>query len=90
MMVRNHGRWDYKYQYGRQYANCGNFNFGAVGTAVGIPEEVLVRAAGWAQSRAGTTEKDYSVWYSLPPYGDDPADQAWIRAGIDYAKRSGY
>ena len=23
-------------------------------------------------------------------YGDDPVDQLWIRAGIDYARRSGF
>lgn len=89
-MVRNHGKWDYKYHYGSEYANFGNFNFGAVGTAIGIPEEILPRAAGWAQGRAGTRKKDFGAWYSAPPYGDDPVDQAWIRTGIDYAKRSGY
>ena len=34
--VRNGGPWDYK-QKGRQYADFGNFNFGAAGAAAGIP-----------------------------------------------------
>lgn len=88
--VRLHGPWDYKNQRGRQYANFGNFNYGAVGQAAGIPEEVLLRAAGWAQSRAGTSKPTYSDWHHTAPYGDDPDDQAWIRAGIDYAKRAGF
>ena len=29
-------------------------------------------------------------WYGSTPYGDDPNDQYWIRAGIDYAKRTGF
>lgn len=88
--VRLHGPWDYKNQRGRQYANFGNFNYGAVGQAAGIPEDVLLRAAGWAQSRAGTSKPTYSDWYHSAPYGDDPDDQAWIRSGIDYAKRTGF
>ena len=24
------------------------------------------------------------------PHGDDPTDQTWIRAGIDYAQRAGF
>lgn len=88
--VRLHGPWDYKNQRGRQYANFGNFNYGAVGQAAGIPEDVLLRAAGWAQSRAGTSKPTYSDWCHSAPYGDDPDDQAWIRSGIDYAKRTGF
>lgn len=52
-MVRLHGPWDYKSLSGRQYADYGNFNYGAVGTAAGISEQILLRGAGWAQSRSG-------------------------------------
>jgi len=86
--VRSYGPWDYKYQWGKQYANFGNFCYGAVGTAAGIPEEVLLRAAGWAQHGAGTSRSGYGNWYGSSPYGDDPNDQVWIKAGIDYAKRT--
>ncbi|MGK3143841.1 polymorphic toxin type 44 domain-containing protein [Pantoea sp. C2G6] len=87
--VRSHGPWDYK-QRGRQFANFGNFNYGAAGHAAGISDVVLLRAAGWAQNRAGTTHPAWDDWYGSAPYGDDPDDQYWIRAGIDYAKRAGF
>ena len=88
--VKNHGPWDYKNQHGKQYANFGNFHYGAVGHAAGIPDEILLRAAGWAQSRAGTSSPAFGDWYRSAPYGDDPDDQAWIRMGIEYAKRTGF
>lgn len=88
-MVRNGGPWDYK-QKGRQYQDFGNFNFGAVGYAIGIPEDVLLRGAGWAQSRAGTTTSSWGNWWGNSPYGDDPMDQKAIQSGIDYAKIRGH
>lgn len=90
LQVRGHGPWDYKNQCGRQYANFGNFNYGATGHAAGIADSVLLRGAGWAQSRAGTSRPEYGDWYGASPYGDDPDDQYWIRAGIEYAKRAGF
>ncbi|WAH54532.1 polymorphic toxin type 44 domain-containing protein [Pseudescherichia vulneris] len=90
-MVRLHGPWDYKNQLGHQYDDFGNFNYGAVGTAAGFPEQVLLRGAGWAQGHSGNgNPAKFGVWYGAAPYGDDPADQVWIRAGIDYAKRTGF
>ncbi|WP_312154943.1 polymorphic toxin type 44 domain-containing protein [Pseudomonas sp.] len=87
--VRNRGDWDYK-QRGGQYASFGNFNYGAVGTAAGISAAVLLRAAGAAQTVAGTSQAEFDKWWAAAPYGDDPVDQAWIKAGIDYAKSQGY
>ncbi|KMV72044.1 hypothetical protein WB66_04945 [bacteria symbiont BFo1 of Frankliniella occidentalis] len=87
--VRNHGPWDYKQQ-SYQLQNFGNFNFGATGTAAGIPADILLMGAGWAQSRAGTSQPNWGHWYSKPPYGDDPRDQFWIKQGIDYAKQHGF
>ena len=46
--------------------------------------------AGWAQSRAGTTDTAFGDWFGSTPYCYDPNDQYWIRAGIDYAKRTGF
>lgn len=86
--VRNKGDWDYK-QLDRQYADFGNFHYGAVGTAAGISEGVLLRAAGAAQLLAGTSRDEYNKWWSQSPYGDDPVDQVWIQAGIQYAKSKG-
>ncbi|QKJ86843.1 Type IV secretion protein Rhs [Paramixta manurensis] len=88
-MVRNRGRWDYK-QFDPYFANFGNFNFGATGTAAGIPENILLMGAGWAQSHAGTSKSEWGLWYQKPPYGDDPTDQRYIREGIEYAHQNGY
>lgn len=87
--VRNGGPWDYKQQ-SRALANFGNFNYGATGTAAGIPANILLMAAGFAQYRAGTSRPEWRHWYPRPPYGDDPWDQYWIQQGINYANRHGY
>lgn len=90
MMVHNSGPWDYK-QMGRQYANFGNFNYGAVGAAAGISDGVLLRAGGAVQIIAGTSDPvEFAKYHASDSYGDDPVDQTWIRAGIDYARRSGF
>lgn len=91
--VRNKGPWDYK-QRGRQFADFGNFNYGAVGTAAGFPENVLLRMAGWAQGRSGNVDPAWGSAPTMlealagrggkPPFGDDPADQEWIMRGIEY------
>ncbi|WP_208455069.1 polymorphic toxin type 44 domain-containing protein [Burkholderia latens] len=87
--VRNKGPWDYK-QKGRQYEGFGNFHYGAVGRAAGIPEHILLRAAGCAQTLAGTSQLDWRGCRTVQPYGDDPRDQRWIRSGYEYAKTRGY
>jgi len=86
--VRNGGPWDYKQQ-GSQYEDFGNFHFGMMGAAMGIPEEILLRGAGWAQEQAGTSSEEFGHWYDLfgnSSYGDDPKDQEMIRLGIAYYK----
>lgn len=88
--VRNHGPWDYK-QKNRLWANFGNFNYGATGTVAGIPEDILLMGAGFAQSWAGTSKPaKWGHWYGKPPYGDDPDDQRAIREGIEYAHQCGF
>lgn len=88
-MVRNGGPWDYK-QAGSEYQDFGNFNYGAVGYSIGIPEHILLRGAGWAQTTAKTSIHSWGSWWSFAPYGDDPADQRMIKAGIKYAKNRGH
>ncbi|WP_443201154.1 polymorphic toxin type 44 domain-containing protein [Pseudomonas sp. CCNWLW56] len=44
-------------QRGREYEEFGNFNYGTTGTVAGISEQILLRAAGAAQSIAGTSEE---------------------------------
>ena len=87
--VRNRGPWDYK-QLSRHYADFGNFNYGATGTALGISEMILLRGAGFAQSRVGTSGPEFGVWYGDSPYGDDEDDQYWIKEGIKYAQAKGH
>jgi hypothetical protein len=50
--VRNKGPWDYK-QLGKDYADFGNFNYGATGRAAGFSEGTLLRMAGWARFKPG-------------------------------------
>lgn len=89
MHVRNRGPWDYK-QHHPELENFGNFHYGAIGYAAGIPAEILLMGAGFAQEMAKTTRKRWGHWYQKPPYGDDPHDQYWIRQGIEYARKIGY
>lgn len=88
--VKNRGPWDYKNNSGRKYENFGNFHYGAIGTAAGISSEALLRAAGLAQRIAGTSNDEFLSYFGPESHGDDPKDQTWIRAGIDYAVRAGF
>lgn len=81
--VRLGGPWDYKQQ-GRQYADFGNFHYGAVGKALGLPESMLLRAAGWAQGQSGNSSPKFGNWWGQPPHGDDPQDQQMIKEGINF------
>lgn len=85
------GPWDYKTR-GDQYQDFGNFHYGAVGTSAGIPETVLLRAAGRAHVQKhspdgkGEPGSIFNPWGGTPPYGDDPRDQEWIKKGVEYCK----
>ncbi|WP_133820702.1 RHS repeat-associated core domain-containing protein, partial [Tahibacter aquaticus] len=88
--VKNKGPWDYKQQ-GAQYQDFGNFNYGATGRATGFGNEMLLCQAGRAQVAAGTSLPGWGTPGSTAmciggtaPYGDDPADQAMIKQGMDY------
>ena len=83
--VNTGGPWDFK-QRGSQYENFGNFHYGAVGTTFGFSEEILLRAAGAVQIKDKTNKPEYGSPLGGPPYGDDPKDQAMIKAGIKFAK----
>jgi type VI secretion system secreted protein VgrG len=92
-LVQNRGDWDYK-QNGRQYADYGNFHFGATGNAAGFPIELLLNEAGIAQITAKTSNpafgKPASRCASLFGFtgtgsnGDDPVDQMWIQRGFEW------
>ena len=72
------------------YADFGNFNFGAVGAAFGIPLKGLLKGAGWAQDRQVRPLRNGVIRKGGPPYGDDPNDQAQIIAGYNYYKAGCY
>jgi RHS repeat-associated protein len=90
-LVRNGRDWDYK-QVGKvanvpsPYEAFGNFNYGATGAAMGIPDQLLLRAAGVASILAGTSPPNSSNPLWRAPYGDSPVDQAWIKQGIEYSR----
>ncbi|MFC4820667.1 polymorphic toxin type 44 domain-containing protein [Dokdonella ginsengisoli] len=83
--VQGKGPWDFKQQ-GAQYENFGNFHYGVVAAAMGIPENVGLRAAGYAQEQAGTSRPEWGDPTDLNggPYGDDPKDQQQIKDGYAY------
>lgn len=86
--VKNKGAWDYK-QKDSKYENFGNFHYGLMGKIAGISDTTLLKAAGWAQKRAGTSKESWGDSGipgigGKPPYGDDPVDQYWIKQGIEY------
>lgn len=85
-MVRNGGEWDYK-QENPRYARFGNLNYGVITKAAGVPENVALAGAGYAQMKADTSKfKDSPL--NIPKllrdkdYGDDPDDQERIRLGF--------
>jgi hypothetical protein len=88
--VRSNGPWDYKRQ-GPQYEELGNWNYGAVGTALGIPADVLRRMAGLIQIVSGTSRiPEWKTPVTAYPYGDDPEDQRAIDRGIEWSRVNGH
>jgi len=83
--VQNKGPWDYK-QIGPVFEDFGNFNYGATGTAMSIPLNILERAAGAANQMADRNRGYLGEPWSGPPYGDDPQDQTEIQRGSQYCK----
>jgi hypothetical protein len=77
------GDWNYKSK-GIEYEDFGNFNYGATGRALGLPEQVLFRAAGAVQMATRTSSPEFNRPWSKWPYGDDFKDATWTRLGIEY------
>jgi hypothetical protein len=83
------GPWDYKtLDKNGKYEDFGNFHYGVVGKALGVPNSLLFRAAGAAQIYKGNATKPKwgSPWGNFP-YGDDPKDQKQIIKGIEFYER---
>ena len=86
--VKPGGPWDYKRtkdDSGNGYEGLGNWNYGAVGYAMGIPEWMLLRLPGFWQE---VSKPEWNHPLADPPYGDDPLDQEQIRRGIEWAKNN--
>ena len=76
-------QWNYKGGGQSQYDAFGNFNFGATGSAIGIPANVLLRGAGlvkWLKLRPDKFGKPLGKF----PYGNQPEKQKAIQDGIRY------
>jgi len=96
------GVWDYKAGTGNVRnlekiiaENAGNFNFGAVGAAMGFSLETLLSTGGGVNAMTGVFRSSYREGYSqgiygrafiTAPYGDDQIDQYWIMRGYQYYK----
>ena len=68
------------------YEDFGNFNYGATAAALGVPENVALRMAGFAGQRAQRHSRWDSARTALgpAPFGDDITDQIQIKLGYDY------
>lgn len=80
------GPWNFKHLTGYpktpEWQNFGNFVYGLAGKAAGIPEQTLLRVAGLVQSNP---QSNWGHFYNITaPYGDDPVDDRWVRAGFEY------
>ncbi|MGL5036822.1 MAG: N-acetylmuramoyl-L-alanine amidase [Aeromonas sp.] len=82
------GKWNYYTFRGVTYRGDvpGNILYGYVGKSYNFSDQLLLRAAGFAQF---TDNPEYTILQYLsdfitPPYGDDPSDQKAIQIGIDY------
>lgn len=80
------GVMDYK-TFGDEYDAYGNFTYGAVGSATGYTENILMRMSGWAHYKFDLNQSP-SLGRALaenpPPYWDNPTDRGNITAGIQY------
>lgn len=77
--VKRNGPWDYKRGGHSEMEHVGNFNYGATGKAMGVPEWLLKAVAGWYQIDSGTSKLSF-----ITSYGDDPVDQYFINEGIKW------
>jgi RHS repeat-associated protein len=96
--VRLGGPWDFKHgpwPNRDDYEDFGNFNYGAAGSAFGYDGWTLQNEAGIAQQKdpgsrsvgRGVPGNRFKPGSGVPPYGDEPKDNQWIKNGIEYNKQ---
>jgi RHS repeat-associated protein len=85
---RTNGIWDFKNQpypgAHPELDDFGNFHYGAVGQAIGLPAPFMQWAAGvasWSNYRSKGVRDPYGNPFSGPPWGDNPENQYWIKQG---------
>jgi hypothetical protein len=71
-----------------RYRDFGNFNYGAFGSALGLPPYELHSGAGYQQIRDKNWKLRYGIPGVMPPYGDNKQDYEQIDAGIRYCQTS--
>lgn len=76
---------DYKKD-GDQYRDFGNFNYGAVGSTLGIGPYMLHGAAGLAQIKDGQWEQRFGLPFLTGRSGDNKQDYEKIDGGIAYER----
>ncbi len=89
--LKNQGWTDTSYVFdGAIYRNdaSGNILYGQLGKIFGFSDEILLRAAGYAQVIAGTSKPEWGTYTGSSPYGDDPYDQYCIQIGIAYYRNN--
>ncbi|WP_254903754.1 glycoside hydrolase domain-containing protein [Clostridium tyrobutyricum] len=88
--LKNQG-WDDKFYYFDKEAirgdAPGNILYGYLEKVYEFSDELLCRAAGYAQVKAGTSNPNWGTYTGNPPYGDDPKDQENIKLGISYYEK---
>ncbi len=69
--------------------DVGNHHFGIVALAFGLfpSETFILKQAGEYQIKSKTSKPEWRKDPDKPPYGDDPRDQKFIKAGFQYYKK---
>jgi hypothetical protein len=84
-LMRNSGEWNYKRTYGRDWKDAGDFNFGVMARALGVPLDSALRFAGWYATNHGTHVQEWGHWTDRSGnYGHDPHAQEKIKQGYEY------
>jgi hypothetical protein len=94
--VKTGGPMDYKnqptFKAHEEYDAFGQFNFGAIGAALSLPEQFIKEGAGVASftsflRRGKLPPSNFGLPWSGPPYGDQPWAQPQISAGYRFTFR---